>query len=214
MKSKAGIFCIVLGILLLLGALLLFFYNMEEETEAQKAVMDVMPKLVQQIQENTAAEAAATPTEDTISYLELLIPSELLTEEAKEMTEVEIDGYMYIGYISIPALELDLPVMSTWSYPQLKIAPCRYNGSVLGEDFVVMAHNYYNHFGRISELQIGDIIQFTDMDGVTTQYEVVGNDILAPTAVDEMTSGEFDLTLFTCTYGGSSRITVYCNRMK
>ena len=52
---------------------------------------------------------------------------------------------------------------------------------------------------------------FTDMDGIKTRYQVVAQDILAPTAVEEMTSGEFDLTLFTCTYGGKSRVTVYCD---
>ena len=56
---------------------------------------------------------------------ELQKPIELLTEEDKKMTEVEIDGNLYIGYISIPALNKELPVMSTWSYPKLKIAPCR-----------------------------------------------------------------------------------------
>jgi sortase A len=77
---------------------------------------------------------------------------------------------------------------------------------------VVMAHNYDCHFGPISGLQIGDSVLFVDMDGRTIPYQVVGKDVLPPTAVDEMTSGEFDLTLFTCTYGGASRVTVYCNR--
>jgi sortase A len=49
------------------------------------------------------------------------------------------------------------------------------------------------------------------MDGNTTAYEVVGKDVLDPTAVEVMTSGEYDLTLFTCTYGGASRVTVYCD---
>ena len=75
-----------------------------------------------------------------------------------------------------------------------------------------MAHNYDSHFGPISKLEIGDSVIFVDMDGNTITYEVVGKDILAPTAVEEMTSGAFDLTLFTCTYGGASRVTVYCDR--
>jgi sortase A len=142
---------------------------------------------------------------------ELYKPVELLTEEDKEMTEVEIDGNLYIGYISIPSIRMELPVMSDWSYPKLKIAPCRYNGSIRGEDLVLMAHNYKSHFGPISQLKIGDEVFFTDMDGNTTAYEVVGKDVLDPTAVEVMTSGEYDLTLFTCTYGGASRVTVYCD---
>jgi sortase A len=128
------------------------------------------------------------------------------------MTEVEIDGYAYIGYLSIPNLGLELPVMSSWSYSQLRRAPCRYSGSVRGEDLVLMAHNYKNHFGRISRLNLNDSVSFTDMDGITTQYKVAALDILESTAVETMTAGEFDLTLFTCTYGGKSRVTVYCNK--
>ena len=37
-------------------------------------------------------------------------------------------------------------------------------------------------------------------------------EILQPTAVEEMTSGDYDLTLFTCTYGGATRFTVRCLR--
>ena len=125
---------------------------------------------------------------------------------------MEIDGYGYIGYLSIPKLELDLPIMSQWDNKRLRIAPCRYVGSVRGEDLVLMAHNYAKHFGRLSQLSQGDMVIFTDMDGVVTQYQVMAQDILAPDAVEEMTAGAFDLTLFTCTYGGRSRVTVYCDK--
>ena len=53
---------------------------------------------------------------------------------------------------------------------------------------------------------------FTDVYGNITEYVVVGKDILDPSAVDAMTAGDFDLTLFTCTYGGSNRVTIYCDR--
>ena len=129
------------------------------------------------------------------------------------MTEVTINGVSYIGYLSIPSLQLDLPIASTWSNQLLRKSPCRYFGTVRGEDLVLMAHNYAVHFGKISQLELGDRVVFTDMDGETTYYEVVGEDILVPTAVSEMTSGDFDLTLFTCTYGGEYRVTVYCDKI-
>lgn len=37
-------------------------------------------------------------------------------------------------------------------------------------------------------------------------------EILDETAVEEMTAGEWDLTLFTCNYDGRARITVRCIR--
>lgn len=208
MRNKAGIFCIVTGVLLMLGALGLHYFNMQEDSQAQTAVRQIIPRLIEEIQENTELETDSAEED----FSQLQIPPALLTEEDKAMTEVEIDGYFYIGYISIPTQELDLPVMSSWSYPQLSISPCRYSGSVRGEDMVLMGHNYVSHFGKLSNLQPGDVVRFTDMDGVVTEYEVVGKDLLHAAAVEEMTSGDFDLTLFTCNYSGNSRVTIYCNR--
>ena len=207
MKRKFGIFCMVLGMGLMIGALLLSRANRQEDIVAQEAAVDVLPQLVQQIVEKTREEPEL-PLDVALN-----IPQEYLTPEDLAMTEVEVDGNLYIGYLSIPDLGLSLPIMSTWSYPQQKIAPCRYTGSIRGEDLVLMAHNFSSHFGYISQLELGDHVSFTDMDGVTSRYEVVGKDLLEPTAVEEMTSGDFDLTLFTCTYGGASRVTVYCNRV-
>jgi sortase A len=198
-KSKVGIICIILGVLLLSGALLLAVFNRRQDAAARDAAAKIMARMGQEIQENSAGE--------------LQIPPELLTDEDKKMTEVEIDGYAYIGYLSIPNLGLELPVMSSWSYSQLRRAPCRYSGSVRGEDLVLMAHNYKNHFGRISRLNLNDSVSFTDMDGITTHYKVAALDILESTAVETMTAGEFDLTLFTCTPGGTMRYCVRCGRV-
>jgi sortase A len=130
------------------------------------------------------------------------------------MTEVEIDGRLYIGYLFIPALGLELPVQSQWDYPGLKISPCRYVGSTKTDDLVIAAHNYDRHFGRISKLAQGDLVYFTDMDGVQTTYQVMETLILQPTAIEEMTTSGYDLTLFTCTYGGKTRVTVRCDRVE
>ena len=101
--------------------------------------------------------------------------------------------------------------MSSWSYPQLKIAPCRYYGSVKTRDLVIAAHNYSRHFGNIKNLSAGDQVYFIDVEGVISSYEVAEVDTLNPTDVENMTSSGYALTLFTCTYGGQSRVTVRCN---
>ena len=127
-----------------------------------------------------------------------------------EMPTKEIDGETYIGVVEIPSLELSLPVMSDWSYPQLKKAPCRYVGSVYSHDVVICGHNYDRHFGRLKELVPGDEVRFTDMDGNVFRYSVCAVEQLAKTAVEEMQTGDWDLTLFTCTKGGVMRVTVRC----
>ena len=200
---------------MLSGSLLLSLYNTRQDAVAQNVAATVVPQIVEQIQQaqtEKKEESAAGTKKEPLRDPTLKVPVELLTEEEKKMTEVEIDGYSYIGYLSIPSLELELPIMSDWSYPQLKLSPCRFNGTVRGEDLVLMAHNYKSHFGYISQLKIGDAVIFTDMDGNIWHYSVAAMDILPAEAVEEMTAGEYDLTLFTCAPNRTQRITVRCNK--
>lgn len=196
----------ILGTALILGALALFLWNQWETSLAGDAALEAMPQLLTEI-----AQAQSAPeTEAEMPN----IPLELLTEEDLKMTEMVINGRAYIGYLSIPDLKLDLPIQSEWSYPSLQVSPCRYCGSLKGENLVLLAHNYSTHFGKISSLTEGARLTFTDMDGKIWKYEVAAKDVLDPYAVEEMTAGDYDLTLFTCTYGGASRVTVYCDFVK
>ena len=185
----------VLGAALIVAALSLFAYNQMEAARAGRASGELLPQLLEEMAHSETEAAVETQPVDVFA-----------------MTEVEIDGYAYIGYLLIPKLELELPIMADWDYPRLQIAPCRYAGTLNEGNLVLMAHNYAKHFGKISQLSESDLVYFVDMDGIRTQYQVVGRDILDPAAVEEMTAGDFDLTLFTCTYGGQSRVTVYCDR--
>lgn len=216
MKARIGIILIALGLVLLVSALGLLLRNEQEQREAGEAVNELMPQIVEVIQQRQTtlreeiAEPTQSPEEDST---EPHVPA--ATEPVqKEMSVVEIDGHGYIGFVGLPTLQQELPVMADWSYPQLKVAPCRYTGSTFTDDLVLMAHNYNHHFGTLKNLQVGDLVTFTDMDGVTISYEVVARDVLAPTAIEEMTAGDYDLTLFTCTYGGKSRVTVRCDRIE
>lgn len=179
----------LLGTVSILAALVLLLYNGQEAAAAGKAATDLMPKLISEIDNNEAPS-----------------PSDA------DMDTVTIDGQAYIGYLLVPSLGLELPIMYDWSYPQLRTAPCRFSGTLKEDNLVLLAHNYTRHFGRLRALRPGKSIYFRDVHGVVTQYEVVAVDRLPSTAVEEMTAGNFDLTLFTCTYNGQRRVTVRCNR--
>ena len=126
------------------------------------------------------------------------------------MPVITVGGWQYIGILRIPALELELPIMDSWSYPQMKTAPCRYAGSVYQNNLILCAHNYAAHFGRLDDLQVGDQILFTDVNGNVFQYQVQEIQTLSGTAIEEMKSGGWPLTLFTCNFSGQARITVRC----
>lgn len=197
MWHKIGTVSMALGTVLVLAALSLFLWNRWEDARAGVVIEEIQPAVEEYIETADGEENAG----------------ETSGSDSLEMAVAEIDGYEYIGYISIPALGLDLPVMSTWSYEQLKIAPCRYYGSTKTGNLVIAAHNYSRHFGNIKDLSQGDAVSFTDMEGTVTRYEVEEIDTLSPTAVEEMTDSGYALTLFTCTYGGQSRVTVRCSRV-
>ena len=221
MKKAIGTLCILLGLALLGCSFYLLTQNQREEMEAEQATVNLLPQLFaeieqniqleQQAQEEAQASGAEIPPETVYVAPPEGVSIDFADPSIFEMKQTQIGGYGYIGYLSIPALKLDLPIMGEWDYHRLRIAPCRYVGSVQGNDLVIMAHNYNSHFGRLSKLSEGDRVTFTDMDGILTTYEVIALDILNPYAVEEVTSGDFDLTLFTCTYGGKSRVTVFCD---
>ena len=114
----------------------------------------------------------------------------------------------------MPAIGIELPVQDSWSLSLLKSAPCRYKGSAYRGDLIICAHNYATHFGRLGNLLPGDEVIFIDMEGTAFRYAVAEKETLAGTAVEEMESGEWDLTLFTCTFGGQARTTVRCNLLQ
>ena len=191
MAKRIGVLCIALGFLCLFSAVGLIEYNHMEEKSAE-ASSAAMLRDVQQM-----TEAEGEPIADA--------------EYPAEMPTVDVDGNPCIGVLSIPVLELELPVLTDWSYAKLKVAPCHYYGTCYEPNFVIAAHNYQSHFGRLSELQPKDLIVFTDVAGNVFCYEVVLLETLMPEATKEMINGGFDLSLYTCTPGGGSRVTVRCN---
>lgn len=218
MKAKFGTVLMVLGSVLVLSALGLFLLNQREARQAVESVSRLMPQVAGAIlerQERSEQELTGETTPRQTDPPSVILPAIPVTEPVKTaMPVVEVEGHGYVGFVGIPSKQLELPVMADWSYAQLKIAPCRFTGDMYSDNIVIMAHNYDRHFAALHDLRAGDRVTLTDMDGDTVEYEVVALDILHPSAMEEMTAGEFDLTLFTCTYGGKSRVTVRCDRVE
>ncbi len=200
MKGKKGLVLVALGVLLLLSAAGLSAFNVWDADRAGEAAQTVLKDLDRQI-----------PVLEELDLPEELIPDYLLNPKM-DMPTQEVDGRKYIGRIEIPVVEMSLPVMDSWSYENLREAPCRYKGSAYLDDLILAAHNYTRHFGPISQLVPGDEVIFTDVDGNIFRYTVADLEQLDGTDVKEMEAGDWDLTLFTCTLGGQYRVTVRCVR--
>lgn len=209
MNKKHGLFCVVLGAALLIAALSLVVYNSMENKKSGEAAQNVLEELVEIIPTVPPTESAT----EVVTAGNIFQEYENVTEPTEKKSEptIVVADNGYIGIISIPVLDLELPVMSQWSYPNLNIAPCRYKGSVYDGDIIIAAHNYRSHFGRLSELGGGEIFTFTEADGTVHNYEITeiiqldGGDI---EGMDFGSADSWDVTLFTCTLGGQSRVTV------
>ena len=187
------------GLLLIAAALSLSIWNQLESIQAGAAAKAIVRHLEDFVSSETSPSEAS----------EAEIPDYLL-DPNMDMPVENIDGYDSIGLLEIPTLNLRLPVLSDWSYPQLQISPCRYQGSAYTHDLIIAAHNYASHFGQLKDLHTGDPVIFTDIDRNRFYYTVSELEILLPSSIREIESGDWDLTLFTCTIGGQSRVTLRC----
>ena len=197
-KNKAGNCLIYIGFLFVVAAIILTAYNFWDDRRAAAASGAAMEEILLDISNAKEMQEKETP--------DYFVAPEM------EMPKSSVGEYDYIGVLDIPALGMNLPVVGELSYSALKVAPCRYTGSAYQDDLIIAAHNYSGHFGKIKRLQAGDDVFFTDMDGNLFSYQMVSMEVLKDTAVKDMYSGGSDLTLFTCTYSGESRVTIRCER--
>lgn len=204
--NKRGTICTTLGVMLLLAALLLTAYNLWRDAMASMSVEVVLDRLTPEL----SSQQAELPAPASGENLEEAFVSDYVLNPNMAMPEQTLDGQSYIGVLEIPALDLSLPIISTWSYESLQIAPCRYAGSAYLDHLVIAGHNYRSHFAALPQLQPGDAVTFTDMDGNVFSYEVSCLETLSAYAVSDMTGGGWALTLFTCTVGGQSRLAIRC----
>ena len=201
MRNKRRIISTVLiitGISLLAGAGFLFFGNMIENNNFQDDSEAVVSRVAEAISETVETQETG------------IVPDEETEEDMHVQKTIVIDGEIYDGILTIPEIDLEMAVYDTWNEDLLRKSVCRYYGSAETSDLVIAGHNYRSGFGKLKELEPGDVIYFTDAEGVVYSYVVDVTEVLPGTAISEMSENDWDLSLYTCTYGGQSRFTVRC----
>lgn len=212
MIRKLGHMLILLGIFLLAGAGGIVGYQRHLEQMAGEQAITALEELsVWNAKEEKQAFSPENSV-DEMKYEEVQIPDYLLRPTMDMPVEI-VDGIAYIGVLEISTIQLTLPVISETTKSALKIAPCRYDGSAYLDNLVIGAHNYVTHFRKIRDLNYGDAVTFTDIDGNVFSYEVANIEVLQPEQIEEMCSGEWPLSLYTCTPGGQARVTVRCEKV-
>ncbi|MBQ3256711.1 MAG: sortase [Oscillospiraceae bacterium] len=194
MRKRLSVTMILSGLLCIVSALSLTAYNLVTERSAGAVAKETMVSIT----ETVAKTYAPQP-----------VPLYQIDPNVS-MPETDVNGVKYIGYLHIPSLGLELPIITKTTGSLLQVAPCRLSGTAYLEDMVIGAHNYSTHFGNLKKLHYGDSIEFIDMDGNHFAYEVGEIEILQPDQLEYLCSGEYPLSLYTCTIGGRTRLTVRC----
>lgn len=240
-RLKRGTVLMIIGAMMILGALSLALYNHIKETaigENSAAILDDLQNLIVKSEtdvhesqagdddinqgldkkDNNSTPDSTKPNKDKDKDKE--------SKEAEETEEVQttphdpnnmeyslLDGHYYIGILEMPTVGIKLPVQWGWSDQLMDTSPCRYNGNTEENNMILLAHNYTTHFGPLFNLNEGDPILFTDVSGHTITYHVYYKESFHRSELHRIYEGEWDMTMFTCVPNTYNRLAVRCVRV-
>ncbi len=229
LKRKKKVYKIQFFLSVLLVCLLSSYYIYAEYDRNKSE------EVSQVILEQTRDETTKTSENDPI----IIVLNEEEANQAEEVSDVEgstdksitVDGVTYSvdSFITIPKIGISYPVLSDTSDDLLEISVNRYWPEVdklkpneVG-NYCIVGHNYRNGkmFGRLNELEDGDIVQLQDLTGKTIEYEVYYKYVVEPddtSCTSQLTEDgkklQFrELTLITCTNFGAQRLVVKCREV-
>ena len=188
-RLKLGIY---LGLSLMSMAAGMTIYNIWDDNRAAQEVS----KINQELKQKTAQKASSVTSP--------------VWDQDMSMPTQSVENERVIGTLRIDKLNLELPILRDWSPANSKIAPCRYEGSIYKNNLIIAGHNYLAHFAKLNRLTTGDAVSFEDMERRIFDYKVSSIEMIDGSDVSAMTSGKWDLTLFTCNYDGTQRLTIRC----
>ena len=126
--------------------------------------------------------------------------------------------YTTVAVIEIPKINIIYPVIYSEDTSDkttedlLKISVVKYWGPEANEqgNFCIVGHNYHNKkfFSKASTLKNGDSIYLTDINNRTLEYKVYDKYVVDPDdlkCTSQLTNGQTELTLITCTMTGKQR---------
>lgn len=187
-------------------------FNENEEEEYYSDTISVEDGILYvTINENPQNESR----EVDISTLMAEYDSQRTEERTKIVESVADDGTRYYteSILRIDKIGLEYPVLSDTSDELLKISLNKLWGpkpNTVG-NYVIIGHNYKTGkmFGRLKELQIGDTFTLEDLTGRVVTYKIYNRYVIDPTDVSctsQLTDGQKEVTLVTCTSAGAERL--------
>ena len=139
--------------------------------------------------------------------------------ESENLVQLDYKGYKIIGIVKIPKIEIEYPILEIGDIdPEnakkpMKLSIIKYWGENVNDygNLSIAGHNNKDGtmFGKTKKLEIGDIVEMTDLKGQTIQYSIYDifvtdpNDVSILLPKDELVR---EVTLITCTNGNKQRL--------
>ena len=127
----------------------------------------------------------------------------------------EMSGFTVIGKIEIPKIKLETYILSETSKESLDVSVTKFYGPDINDvgNFCIVGHHYNKPtmFGRLKDIECGDIIKITDIYGQYVTYSVYDIYKVDPDEIEclnQETNGEREITLITCTATALKRLVV------
>ena len=225
LKRKRKLYKVVFFISVLLVCLLSSYYIYAEYDRGKSE--EVSQVLLSEVKSDDDTTKKSTKDDAIIIVLneEDSNEQESVANEVVSSTIGDIT-YTTEAIITIPKIGITYPVLSETSDELLEISVNKYWPEDLKPNeignYCVVGHNYRNGkmFGRLSELENGDIVELEDMSGRTIEYEVYNKYVVDPTdtsCTSQLANGRpltfRELTLITCTNYGTQRLVVKCREV-
>lgn len=144
---------------------------------------------------------------------------ETFSNDFKNEENLTMNGYKIIGIVKIPKIGIEYPIIDIDTYnPEetkepMKYAIVKYWGANVNEygNLSIAGHNKYDGtmFGKTKNLEIGDIVELTDLKHQTIQYKIEEKFITDPNDVTILQTKDEnvrEVTLITCTNGNRQRL--------
>ncbi len=140
-------------------------------------------------------------------------------EKSESQNQLYYKGYKVLAIIKIPKINIEYPIIEIGDIdPEsakkpMKLSIIKYWGENVNDygNLSIAGHNNKDGtmFGKTKKLQIGDIVELTDLYGQTIQYSIYDifvtdpNDVSILLPKDELIR---EVTLITCTNGNKQRL--------
>ena len=140
-------------------------------------------------------------------------------EESEQQSQLDYKGYNVIGIVKIPKINIEYPIIEIGDIdPEsakkpMKLSIIKYWGENVNDygNLSIAGHNNKDGtmFGKTKKLEIGDIVELTDLKGQTIQYSIYDIFVTDPSDVSILLPKEElirEVTLITCTNGNKNRL--------